>query len=92
MGLDGFHCVNSGITLTSILHWEKVPLSITASDQVAASDIQTWLDKRQLILSSVQQHLLRMQQRMKSQADKRHSKRVFSVGDSIFLKLQPYIQ
>lgn len=29
---------------------------------------------------------------MKSQADKRRSERVFSVGDKVFLKLQPYVQ
>jgi hypothetical protein len=29
---------------------------------------------------------------MKSQADKKRSERVFSVGDKVFLKLQPYLQ
>jgi hypothetical protein len=33
-----------------------------------------------------------MQQRMKHQADKRRSERVFAVGDRVFLKLQPYLQ
>ncbi|KAK1692513.1 hypothetical protein QYE76_009210 [Lolium multiflorum] len=55
-------------------------------------DIQDWLRERTLVLDSVKQHLLRMQQRMKSQADKKRSERVFSVGDKVFLKLQPYLQ
>jgi hypothetical protein len=33
-----------------------------------------------------------MQQRMKHQANKHRSERVFSVNDEVFLKLQPYLQ
>jgi ribosomal protein L21E len=40
----------------------------------------------------VQQQLLRAQQRMKSQADKKIMDRSFQVGDSVYLKLQPYVQ
>jgi hypothetical protein len=38
------------------------------------------------------QHLLRMQQRMKHLADRNRRERQFSVGDRVFLRLQPYIQ
>jgi hypothetical protein len=65
---------------------------VTASSTIASADIQLWLDERQLVLESVKLHLLRMQQRMKHQADKRRSERVFAVGDRVFLKLQPYLQ
>ena len=40
----------------------------------------------------IQQHLARDQQRMKTQADKSHSERQFTVGDWVYLKLQPYVQ
>jgi hypothetical protein len=40
----------------------------------------------------VHQHLSRAQLRMKSQADKHRSERSFSIGDSVYLRLQPYIQ
>lgn len=40
----------------------------------------------------LQQHLLRAKQRMKKQADKFRSERHFSVGDLVYLKLQPYVQ
>jgi hypothetical protein len=40
----------------------------------------------------IRQHLLRAQDRMKCQADNFRSERVFSVGDRVFLKLQPYVQ
>lgn len=65
---------------------------ISASDQIAAPDTQAWLDERTLNITSVRQHLLRMQQRMKSQADKDRTEREFAVGDKVFLRLQPYIQ
>jgi len=40
----------------------------------------------------LRQHLLRAQDRMKLQADKGHSEWEFQVGDSVFLKLQSYVQ
>lgn len=65
---------------------------ISASDQIANADVGAWLQDRALILASVRQHLLRMQQRMKSQSDKHRTERTFRVGDEVFLKLQPYLQ
>ena len=44
---------------------------VTASSSIASPDVETWLRERALVLASVRQHLLRMQQRMKSQADKK---------------------
>lgn len=40
----------------------------------------------------LQQQLLRAQQRQKLQADKHGFERSFEVGDSVNLKLQPYVQ
>jgi hypothetical protein len=57
-----------------------------------STDLETWLKERSTMQSLLQQHLLRAQQRMKSQADKKRSERSFQVGDMVFLKLQPYIQ
>jgi hypothetical protein len=65
---------------------------ITASDSIAPADVGDWLRERVVVLDSVRLHLLRMQQRMKSQADKHRRQRVFAVGDRVFLRLQPYIQ
>jgi hypothetical protein len=65
---------------------------IKASDQVASADTEHWLAERELVMASARQHLLRMQQRMKFQADKNHPERVFPVGNEVFLRLQPYIQ
>jgi hypothetical protein len=55
-------------------------------------DLQAWLSGRAHMQDLICQHLLRAQDYMKRQADKGRSKRDFSVGDKVFLKLQPYIQ
>lgn len=48
--------------------------------------------ERETVTTLVKMHLQRAQQRMKSQVDKGRSERTFSVGDMVFLKLQPYVQ
>lgn len=55
-------------------------------------DLVQWLKEKEDMNKLVQQQLLRAQQRMKSQADKKRMERSFQVGDSVYLKLQPYVQ
>jgi hypothetical protein len=50
------------------------------------------MQERETMISVVRQHLLHAQQRMMSQADKKRSDRKFEVSDSMFLKLQAYVQ
>ena len=40
----------------------------------------------------LRQHLYRIRLRMKHQADKNRTGRVFAEGELVFLKLQPYVQ
>lgn len=47
---------------------------------------------RQVVTALIKQYLSRAKTHMKQQADKHRSERVFSVGDLVFLKLQPYVQ
>jgi hypothetical protein len=68
-------------------HFGLTPLAVSA-----ASDVDTMLSERAIMLDSVRQHLLRAQQRMKHQAGKRRSDRSFNEGDLVYLKLQPYVQ
>lgn len=56
------------------------------------TDLAGWLQERQETLVLLQQHLLRAQQRMKSQEDKHKTEREFAVGDFVYMKLQPYTQ
>jgi len=65
---------------------------ISASSDKSAPEVEAFLTERATMRDLVRQHLLRAQQRMKSQADKRRSERIFTVGDFVYLKLQPYVQ
>jgi transposase InsO family protein len=67
-------------------------LGLSLADASVQTDLQTWLFQRELMVNLIRQHLLRAQQCMKSQADKRRSEREFQVGDKVYLKLQPYVQ
>lgn len=55
-------------------------------------ELEAWLKERDLLTKLLLQQLLRAQQRMKYQVDKNRTEREFSVGDSVYLKLQPYVQ
>ena len=68
-------------------HW-----GITPTCECTVPALHSWLDERTVIQDLLQQHLNRAQQYMKAQADRHRSPRTFSVGDSVYLKLQPYIQ
>lgn len=61
-------------------------------DAIASSDIDQWLSNRALVLSFVKQHLDRAKVRRKLQAYRNRIDHQFAVGDSVFLKLQPYVQ
>lgn len=56
------------------------------------TDVEAWLRERAAMVPLIKQHLQRAQQRMKNQADKNRSERQFSVGDWVYLRLQPYVQ
>ena len=58
----------------------------------AIPDLEKWLSDRRLMEQVLQQHLIRVQQRQKHQVDKNRTKKSYVVGQSVFVKLQPYIQ
>lgn len=65
---------------------------LLVDDSVEHTDLSSWLNQRELMLRVVKDNLLRAQQRMCHQADKKRVERVFQVGDKVYLKLQPYVQ
>jgi hypothetical protein len=67
-------------------------LGLVSIAQCTIPDLQQYLKDRQLMLQQVRMHLQRAQERMKRQADQGRTERQFAVGDSVFLKLQPYCQ
>jgi hypothetical protein len=67
-------------------------VGLVAAEQCEVPDLQQFLEDRQKVLQQVRMHLQRAQARMKRQADQGRTERSFSVGDQVFLKLQPYCQ
>jgi hypothetical protein len=58
----------------------------------AWGNLADWLVERANMNRLIRDHLICAQTRMKHQADKHKSDRVFSVGDWVYLNLQPYAQ
>lgn len=93
---------NSGITpahsaigcspFEALYGYTPKSLRIAPADMCQVADVASWMVDKQLMISLLQQHLHRAQQRMKKQADKGRTDRSFQVGEMVFLKLQPYIQ
>lgn len=67
-------------------------LGIEAPSVSQNSDLNSWLQERELAQQLVQQHLLRAHRKMKTQADRRRSYRSSQVGDAVYVKIQPYVQ
>ncbi|WVZ86941.1 hypothetical protein U9M48_033652 [Paspalum notatum var. saurae] len=67
-------------------------LGIKPADLCPVSDLSQWLQEKVVMNRLLQQHLVRARHRMKRQADKNRSERQFEVGESVFVKLQPYVQ
>lgn len=47
---------------------------------------------REIAIKLLKHHLKKSQDRMRTQANKHPTKRVFDIGDTVYLKLQPYCQ
>jgi hypothetical protein len=54
--------------------------------------VDTQFRDRTTVLTILKEHLHHAQNRMKTYADKHHSDRQFSIGDWVYLRLQPYRQ
>jgi ribosomal protein L21E len=58
----------------------------------ANMEVKDFLAERHSVSAMLKYQLERAQKRMKHYADQNRSHREFQVGDSVFLKLQPYVQ
>lgn len=68
-------------------HW-----GIEAASTCKIPALKEWLEERKLMQQVIQQHLHRARNIMKTQADKKRTERTFKQGDSVYIKLQPYVQ
>ena len=66
--------------------------AIVSSDACTVPDLQQWLNERSAMTQLIQHNLHRAQQRMKHQEDKHRQEREFTMGDWVYVKLQPYVQ
>jgi transposase InsO family protein len=67
-------------------------LDIFPSTHCQSPYIASWVEDKKAMTDLLKQHLNCARQRMKFHADKHRQERTFEVGDSVFLKLQPYVQ
>jgi hypothetical protein len=67
-------------------------LGILNPHDCSVPDLAAWMTDRNFLSHLIQQQLNRAQQRMKHQADTHRTEREFSVGDLVYLELQPHIQ
>lgn len=84
----------------SVVH--KTPFEVTygyqpthfgvSMEDCSVPDLAEWMRDRRSMHQLIQQHLNRAQQQMKAYADKNRSFREFTVGDWVYLKIQPYVQ
>lgn len=64
---------------------------VIGGDEQPVSDLSSWLADRTLMTDVIRLHLNRAKQRMKCQADTKRSERQFQVGESVYVKIQPYV-
>ncbi|KAJ0442289.1 putative nucleotidyltransferase, Ribonuclease H [Helianthus annuus] len=75
------------------LYGYRPPLHIPYIPRDAAdNEVDEVMRDREAAIGVLRQSLLKAQNRMKQQADKRRSEREFEAGQWVYLKLQPYMQ
>ncbi len=60
--------------------------------EVSSAEVREWLQERKRLTTELKDRLQIAQNRMKQQADKHRKEKVYSMGDWVYLKLQPYRQ
>lgn len=63
-----------------------------SADAATSGSLVDWIQQKSLMTDLIQQHLHHAQERMRVQANKGRSERQISVGDWVYLKLQPHVQ
>ena len=71
---------------------DPTQMGIDVADTCKNIDLQQQLNERDLMQQLVHQHLLRAQNKMKHHVDQKRTFQEFSIGDSVYVKLQPYVQ
>jgi len=67
-------------------------LGIDASSTCSVDSLDDWMRKKTEMQSLIQHQLARAKNRMKLQADKKRTERLFTVGTWVYVKIQPYVE
>ena len=89
---SNYHSALGHTPLEVLYGHQPLHFGIGTPSACSVPELDQWLKDRELLTRLIHQQLTRAQQRMKSQADKNRTDRVFQEGDMVYLKLQPYIQ
>ena len=65
-------------------------MAINAKPANLSPQVKDTVKEKELMLSKLKQNLKAAQNRMKQFADKNRTERQFTVGDMVYLKMQPY--
>ncbi|MCI11779.1 transposon Tf2-1 polyprotein, partial [Trifolium medium] len=85
--------MNLGMTPFKALYGREAPTIVRAlASETDPVEIREKLADRDELLSRLKQNLLRAQQVMKHQADKKRKDLTLAIGDEVLVKLQPYRQ
>lgn len=85
--------MSSKLTPFKVMYGRDPPAILKfETGQGVVSSVEETLRERDAILDDLRVNLLRAQQKMKNDADKKRRAESFEVGDMVFLKLQPYRQ
>lgn len=85
-----FHSVLGKSPYEVLFARKPTHFGLVDTGSITVPDVQIWLQEHAQMNEVLHQQLTRAQQRMKHQVDKRRSERQFAVGDSVYLKLQPF--
>jgi hypothetical protein len=87
------HHSATGLTPFEAVYGYPPPSLLSYVPRTAANlAVDTQLKDRNVIINLLKEHLQLAQNRMKVQADKGRTERVFQIGDWVYLRLQPYRQ
>jgi hypothetical protein len=85
------HHSSTGLTPFEAIYGYPPPVLLSyVPGTIANLTVDNILQDRNSTINLLKEQLHKAQHRMKSQADKKRTKRVFQVGDWVYLRLQPY--
>lgn len=87
-----FHRSTKMTPFEALYGYQPPQLGLGSAPKSRVESVNAFMQDRQKTLAQLKTNLLKAQERMKFYADKHRTERKFSVGDWVYLKMQPYRQ